>query len=73
MDNNIGYYLCYNIPKDNVETMDKYTVWKLTLQNRCLPSEIDKLRDFEAELDNILGLLQDDTSKLLLYGKFPEN
>ena len=53
--------------------MDNSTAWKLSLENICLPSEIDKLHDFEAELENRLGLLQDDMYMLLVYGKFPEN
>ena len=38
-----------------------------------MPSKIEKLHYFEAYLDNIFGYFQDDTSKIMIDGKFPGN
>ena len=53
--------------------MENSTVWWLTLKERYVSYEGDKLCGFEAELGKILQLLYDDMAKILAYGKLPEN
>ena len=53
--------------------MENPTVQRLTMEEIELPSKIDKLRYFEAYLENIFGWFQDDTSNLMIDGNFPGN
>ena len=39
----VGSALCYQILKANREVIDQSTVWKLTLEERKVPEEKEKL------------------------------
>ena len=70
---NVGSALCYQILKANGEIIDRSTVRKLTLEEREIPTEKEKLQTFEKELDSTLGTYQDDTARLMSEGVLPAN
>ena len=65
--------LCYKILKSNGETINCSTVRPLTLEERGMESEREKIRIFEKELEEALGAYIDNTARLLRDGELPAN
>ena len=70
---NVGSALCYQILKENGEIVDPSTVRKLTLEEKEVSLEKEKLEAFEKKLEECLGEFSDDTVQLLHEGILPAN